>query len=165
MKSRILSMAAVGTLILATAALSDPLTEEPKKPEPLEQRARLAVHHQVLNAVVPVSVHFSRSGPSQEFRYKTEFEPQTLVKGETRIPFRVYGVAKESEIPSLAGYFDASDELVYVLDEKLMTFVVAANHPVIKEKSRRGQPIQLIPLMPQAATPVAPKPPLAEKPL
>ena len=165
MKSRILSIVAVGTLILVTAALSDPLTEKPKKPAAVEQRANLAVRRQVLDHVVPTAVRLSRRAPSQEFRYKTEFEPRTLVNGETRIPFRVFGTLKESEIPSFDGYFNASDELVYLLDVKARTYVVASNHPIVKARSKQRQVIQLIPLMPHAETPDLTKPPVAETPL
>ena len=163
MKSRILSIVAIGTLILVTAALSDP--EKPKKPTAVEQRANLAVRRQVLDHVVPTAVQFSRSRPRQEFRYKTEFEPRTLVNGEIRIPFRVIGTSMESKIPSLGGYYNESDDLVYLLDVMARTYVVATNHPIVKARSKQRQVIQLIPLMPHAETPELTKPPVAETPL
>ena len=158
MKSHIMKLVGTGSLILITAAMSGPLTKSPEKPEPAESKARLAIQRQVLDHVIPMRVRFSRSRPSQEFRYRTEFEPRTLVKDEVRIPFRVFGWSKKSEIPSLSGYFNASDELVYLLDEKAGVSVVAANHPTFRAKAR----LTLIPAKP---VPVIPKTPKTEPPL
>ncbi|MEM1085587.1 MAG: hypothetical protein AAGI48_15860 [Verrucomicrobiota bacterium] len=157
MNSNIPTSILAGTLILITAALSEPSLEaETTTAE--ERRVRALLQLEVVARVDSQMIRFSRAAPSRSRRHELELDPRQFVGTEARWPFRVLTRSVNAEgkpTVKFEGYLRISDDEVFVKDQFSKRYVTVSEHPFLKLVGRQ------LPPKPHEETPKA----VAEKPL
>ncbi|MGJ8642810.1 MAG: hypothetical protein ACSHX9_05340 [Luteolibacter sp.] len=120
-------LVAAFAIAIASIAHSAP----PKEAQAPEEIAKAKVNTEILEKISPQRPSFSRSMPIHT--YETEFQPQILVNGETRLPFSIQktSIFQNETFPVVVkGYVRLGDQEIYLHDEKTETDVPAAKHPL-----------------------------------
>jgi hypothetical protein len=116
--SSILSLIALTTLLHAAP---------PQTAKSSEDLAKQKVATGIYAKVSTMRSSFSRSGPTPSHRL--EFQPQTLVKEESRLPFAITPFRMHKATPELQGYVRLSDQAVFLLDPKTGNYRPATEDP------------------------------------
>lgn len=142
------------TIALTAATLAGLLQAEPPRPSPAEDQAKQKVQSEIFAKVSPREISFSRAAPMP--REILQFEAQTLVDNEARLPFAIlprFSGALKSQ-PVLQGYVRLSDQAIYLLDSAAGRHVPAAQHPRFAPQQRQQHIEQhLVPVIPMRVDP------------
>lgn len=84
----------------------------------------------------------ARAAPS----HSLEFQPELLVDGEARLPFKIRPRQRGTEVMpvTLEGYVRLGDQAIFLLDQKTKSHVPASEHPRFAPKP----PLVVIPAKP-----------------
>ena len=114
--------------ILSIIALTTLLHAAPPQAQGSSQDlAKRKVATEIYSKVNSYSGRFSRSGPTPSHRL--EFQPETLVKEESRLPFSISPSRMVTQTPELQGYVRLSDQAVFLLDPKTGNYRPANEDP------------------------------------
>ncbi|RYD61665.1 MAG: hypothetical protein EOP83_16490 [Verrucomicrobiaceae bacterium] len=111
-------------LVLITALLHAAPPQAQSSPEDLAKRK---VSLEIYAKVSTTSGRFSRAMPMPS--HKLEFQPQMLVKDESRLPFTITPVRNSKISPQLQGYVRLSNQQIFLLDPKTGNYRPASEDP------------------------------------
>jgi hypothetical protein len=116
--STILSIIAITTLLHAAP---------PQAAKSSEDLAKRKVATEIYAKVNSYQGSFSRSGPTPSHRL--EFQPEMLVKEESRLPFTISRSRMLKPEPEIQGYVRLSDQAVFLLDSETGNYRPASEDP------------------------------------
>ncbi|MCW1923732.1 hypothetical protein OKA05_14290 [Luteolibacter arcticus] len=117
-KSSILALVAVTALLQAAPPQAPASTAE--------DLAKRKVATEIYAKVNRMSGSFSRAAPGPS--HQLEFQPQMLVKEESRLPFTISPSRNPKVSPQLQGYVRLSDQQIFLLDAK-----TGKHHPAYED--------------------------------
>ena len=107
-----------------------------------EDQAKRKVSLEIYSKVSTTSGRFSRAMPMPS--HQLEFQPQMLVKEESRLPFTIAPVRNPKISPQLQGYVRLSDQQIFLLDPKTGSYRPATEDP----RFAPPQPPKILPSKP-----------------
>jgi hypothetical protein len=131
--SSILVLIAITTLLHAAP---------PQAPVAAEDLAKRKVATEIYAKVNIYSGRFSRVGPVRS--HQLQFQPQMLVKEESRLPFTISHTRRPAATPELQGYVRLSDQAVFLLDPATGNYRPASEDPRFASPQQEKLPLPKI---------------------